>query len=235
MKTIIKIFVIPFLFAGFSSYAQDLSIVSGTTLKVLTGTNFYVNGLGLTPTNNPLALAGPMDISKSATPVGESIDRVYTFSSPITSFEGSMTYFYDEDELTATSAAENELVFRLKKGTTWTGDLIPFRDIDNDFLSINFGTPTSFSSVTASKPGITLSINKFNELAIEVYPNPTISTVTIKTELATETLIYSNLGQQLLKTNTKNIDISQFKSGTYLMIVKDTDSNNVNSYQLIKI
>jgi len=235
MKTIIKIFVIPFLLIGFNNYSQDLSIVSGTSLKVLTGTNFYVNGLSLKPTNTDLVLAGPMDISKSTSPLGESIDRVYTLSSPITNFEGSITYFYDEDELTATSAAEDELVFRLKNGTTWTGDLTPFRDIDNNFLSINFIDPASFSSITASKPGITLSINKLNKLAVEIYPNPTVSAVNIKTELTIEAIIYNNLGQVLLKTNEKNIDVSPFNAGTYLLIVKDTESNTINSYKIIKI
>ena len=68
-----------------------------------------------------------------------------------------------------------------------------------------------------------------------MYPNPTISTVNIKTELATETIIYSNLGQVLLKTNEKNIDVSPFNAGTYLLIVKDTESNSINSYKIIKI
>jgi hypothetical protein len=235
MKTIIKIFVIPMLLVGFSNYAQDLSIINGTSLKVLTGTNFYVNGLSLTPTNTDLVLAGPMEISKSTVPVGESIGRVYTLTSPITNFEGDLIFFYEDSELAATGASESDLVLRLKDGVTWSTDLVPTGDSTLNTLKYTFLSPTNFSAVTASKSGITLSTNKFNKLAVEIYPNPTVSAVNIKTELTTEAIIYNNLGQVLLKTNEKNIDVSPFNAGTYLLIVKDTESNNINSYKIIKI
>jgi len=237
MKTNIKIFIISMLLVGFSNYAQDLSIINGTSIKVLTGTNFYVNGLSLTPTNTDLVLAGPMDISKTDSPVEQSIDRVYTISSPITNFEGDLIFFYEDSELLATGAGESNLVLRLKDGVTWGEDMIPEIDLDNNTLTYTFLSTSlaNFSAVTARKSGITLSTNKFNKLAVEIYPNPTVSAVNIKTELTTEAIIYNNLGQELLKTNEKNIDVSPFNAGTYLLIVKDTESNTINSYKIIKI
>ena len=130
---------------------------------------------------------------------------------------------------------ESDLVLHLKNGTTWGSDIIPVRNSSANTLTYNIGSPTTFSAITASKSGITLSINELNKLAVEVFPNPVISNLNIKTELSTETLIYSSLGQILLKTNLKNVDVSKFKTGTYLMIVKDLESNNINSYQFIKM
>ena len=234
MKTTFNIFAIALFFTSIVSYGQDLTVNSGSSLTVLSGTNFYVNELAIIPSTS-LTMNGPLNLSKTSTPVGESIDRVFNFSNSISNFSGNLTFYYQDSELTNSGASESDLVLRIKDGTTWSGDLVPLRNSTANTLTYNFSSATNFTAITAAKSGITLSINKLNKLAIEVYPNPVISNLTIKTTLTTETIIYSNLGQELLKTNVKNIDLSQFKTGTYLMIVKDKESNKINSYQFIKI
>lgn len=235
MKTIIKMFPYVFCLVSYLSYGQSLTLVSGGSLTVASGTDFYVDGINLNPTA-PLTLNGPIDFSRTATPVGESIDRVFNFSNPITNFQGEVTFFYEESDLSATGVLEPDLVLRVKDGTTWGADLIPtiIRE-DLNFLTYTFPPSTSFSSITASKPGVTLSINKFNELKINLFPNPVISSFQITTDLSIETLIYSNLGQVVFKSKQKNIDVSQLSAGTYLIVVKDINSGNFNSYQIIKL
>lgn len=234
MKTIIQKLSYLFILIGYVSFAQDLTITNGTSLTLVSGTDFYVNGINFNPSNN-LALTGPLEFSKTATPVGESIDRVFNFSNPITNFTDEVTFYYDDSDLLPTSASESSLVLRVKDGTTWSGDLEPTRDGNLNTLIYNFPSSTSISSITASKPGILLSINKFNQLKINLFPNPVISSFKITTDLSIETLVYNNLGQMILKSNEKDIDISGLSAGTYLVIVKDLKSANFNSYQIIKI
>ena len=235
MKTIIKIFPYLLCLISYFSYSQDLTILSGSSLTVLPGTDFYVNGINFNPTSSNLTLAGPIDFSKTATPVGESIDRVFNFSNPITNFEGDVTFYYEDPELTTTGASAATLMLRVKNGATWSSDLTPTRNGLLNTLTYSFPPSTSFSSVTASKPGITLSINKFNELKINLFPNPVITSFQISTDLSIETLIYNNLGQAVFKSKEKNINVSQLSAGTYLIIVKDVNSNKFNSYQIIKL
>ncbi|GGK42975.1 MULTISPECIES: T9SS type A sorting domain-containing protein [Flavobacteriaceae] len=232
MKTIIKIFPYLLCLISFFSYSQDLTISNGTSLAIVSGTDFYVNGLNFNPSTN-FTVSGPINISRSSTALNtESIDRVFNFSNPITNFTGDITFYYETGELNGID--ESTLVLRTKSGTTWSADLTPERNTELNTLKYTFSA-SSFAVFTASKPGITLSLNKFNELKINLFPNPVISSFKITTDLTIETLIYNNLGQVIFKSNQKDIDISNLSAGTYLIIIRDLNSNNFNSYQIIKL
>ena len=237
MKTTIKMLPYLLCLVSYFSYAQDLAVLAGTSVTITNGTIFSINGLALTPSAD-YTIAGPNELSRTATPVGASIDRVFNFNNAITNFQGDVTFFYEDSELDASFADESTIVLRVKDGATWSGDLTlspSERDQTLNTLTYTFPPSTSFSSITASKPGITLSISKFNELKINLFPNPVISSFQISTELTVETLIYNNLGQAVFKSNENNIDVSQLSAGTYLIIIKDLNSNNFNSYQIIKL
>ena len=94
------------------------------------------------------------------------IDRVFNFNNAITNFQGDVTFFYEDSELVGSFADQSTIVLRVKDGATWGSDLIPIRNGGLNTLTYNFPTSTNFSSITASKPSITLSISKFNELNI---------------------------------------------------------------------
>ncbi|MEX1384027.1 T9SS type A sorting domain-containing protein [Lutibacter sp.] len=233
MKTIIKKLSCLFILISHFSFAQDLTVTSGTSLTIMPGTDFYVNGINFNPTSSNLTLTGPIDISRSSTALNaDSIDRVFNFSNPLTNFTGDVTFYYETGELNGID--ESTLVLRTKNGTTWSADITPARDTGLNTLTYPF-IASSFSVVTASKPGITLSINKFNQLKINLFPNPVISSFKIATDLTIETLIYNNLGQVIFKSNQKDIDISSLSAGTYIIIVKDIETNNFNTYQIIKL
>jgi len=232
MKIIIKIFPYLLCLVSYFSYAQDLTIASGGSLTVLSGTDFYVNGINFNPTNSNLTLAGPIDFSRTATPVGESIDRVFNFSNPITSFQGDLTFFYEEDDLNG--MPDTNLVLQVKNDlNVWNsyGTVEP----TGNTISYTFESSIDFSTVTASASGVTLSISKYNKLDITVFPNPVISELRISTNLTIESLIYNLLGQEILRTKQKNIDVSHLSAGNYLIIVKDLNNNNFNSYHIIKL
>ncbi len=231
MKIIIQKLSFLFFLISYFSFAQDLTISNGTSLAIVSGTDFYVNGINFNPSAN-LTIPGPTNISRTDTPIGQSIDRVFNFSNPITNFTGDITFYYETGELNGID--ESTLVLRTKSGTTWSADLTPERNTELNTLKYTFSA-SSFAVFTASKPGITLSLNKFNELKVNLFPNPVISSFKITTDLTIETLIYNNLGQVIFKSNQKDIDISNLSAGTYLIIIRDLNSNNFNSYQIIKL
>lgn len=233
MERIIKKLTYLLFLINFFSYAQDLTILSGTSLTVKSGTNLYVNGIDFSPSAE-LTITGPTDFTKTSVALNpESINRVFNFNNPINGFIGDLTFYYEVSELNGVTEAD--LILQSNNGTSWSGDLGASLNTSLKTLTHNFGSATNLASVTASKSGVTLSISKLNQLKINLFPNPVVSSFQISTELTIETLIFNNLGQEVFRSNKKDIDVSQLSAGTYLIIVKDLNSSNYNTYQIIKI
>jgi len=68
---------------------------------------------------------------------------------------------------------------------------------------------------------------------IRIYPNPSSSLVNIDDSEELEVRIFNILSQQVLKSNSKTINISNFKKGTYFLITKDKN-NSITNFKLIK-
>lgn len=82
----------------------------------------------------------------------------------------------------------------------------PF-DEGYQFLALNFEPYLSTAE---------LEVNVF-----DVFPNPTQDVLTINSDLDFDQIsIYNLTGQQLLKTASKQIDVSNFKSGNYIVLVR---------------
>ena len=71
-------------------------------------------------------------------------------------------------------------------------------------------------------------------MLISVYPNPTSSILNINFDGELKMTVFNMLGQQLLETNNKQIDISGFDQGTYILIVQNLESNNSTNFKIIK-
>ena len=213
-------------------YAQDLSVNSGASIAVNSGTVFYVNGLGLMPSSN-FIINGPNAISRSSTALDpQSINRVFTMDNLMSGFQGNLTFFYEDSELNG--VIESDLVLQVKDGldvwNAYTGTL----DTSANTITYTFGTSTDFSSVTASASGVTLQVPDLNAFDIKLYPNPTISKVYINVQSDIEVKVYNMIGQMILKTQEKSIDLSRLNSGLYIFKVKDISTNNIESFQILK-
>ena len=213
-------------------YAQDLSVTSGGSITMTNGTVFFVNGLGLTPSSN-FTINGPNAILRSSTALDpQSINRVFTSDNIMSDFQGDITFFYEDSELNGVT--ETDLVLQVKDGldvwNAYTGTL----DTSANTITYTFGTSIDFSSVTASASSVTLKVPDLNTFDIKLYPNPTISKVYINVQSDIEVKVYNMIGQMILKTQEKSIDLSRLNSGLYIFKVKDISTNNIESFQILK-
>lgn len=97
----------------------------------------------------------------------------------------------------------------------------------------NDASGTSNTAVINISNQTTLSINNnSDDLTISVYPNPSNGELNIKTNSKVDSLVIMNLsGQKVFESSTSKNDISELKSGLYL--VKITTSKTSKVIQLI--
>jgi hypothetical protein len=106
--------------------------------------------------------------------------------------------------------------------------------IDSGFTpSVTNGWQIASSSAYSTNC-FTLSIQSFEVDKIVLYPNPSISGLNIEmTQDLKQATIYSILGSEVLKTNSKTIDTSNLKSGMYIINIEDK-TGNVSIKRFIK-
>ena len=71
-------------------------------------------------------------------------------------------------------------------------------------------------------------------LDMRIYPNPTSSMINVQFDRDIELTLYNMLGQEIIKTNNKQVDISALQQGNYIVIVRDLESNNIKNFNIIK-
>jgi len=236
-----KTLLILFLFSA-TVYGQELTVDSSCKITVESGASLNIGGLELAP-SSAYDISGAITISKSETPVtgssgGTSIDRVYNNSVSMDDFIGTITFFYEDDELTNSGASESTMKLQVKESPSgiWTPYTGPI-NVSANTITYEFKSPgIDFLSVTASGVGISLPVEDFeNEFgAIAIYPNPTTSELKITTDKNLSFELYSILGQQILKTKNSTIEMSYLPNAVYLLKVTDEDSNFSKSYKIVK-
>ena len=89
---------------------------------------------------------------------------------------------------------------------------------NNDWLGLSIGTRRPFTpqDITAS-----LSTSKFNNIQASIYPNPTSDILNIQTdESITNVTAYNIAGQKVLQASTQTINVSNLKTGVYVLKVE---------------
>ena len=81
--------------------------------------------------------------------------------------------------------------------------------------------------ISRNSTATTLSSSQFDyENTLEVYPNPTLSVLNIKTpnQVVLEKLtIYNNIGQNVLESNSESISVSNLSSGIYMINIETSE------------
>ena len=234
MKThvlyLVGLLACPFLFS------QILTVNTGASVSVASGSSINLDGLEITPADT-YVISGANDVSRSITAAtaggNNSVLRVYSTSALLSGFTGTLTFYYLDEELNGIT--EGELVMELQADddswTTYVGTLDPA----NNTVSYTFTEAVSFKAVTASASGASLTIEDILQpkSGISVYPNPTANRIYIQGENVLQAELFDLRGRKVKVTNQKQIDLSDITSGSFILKVT-TDNNKTKSFKIIK-
>tara|TARA_B100000035_G_scaffold100669_1_gene85350 strand:- start:21 stop:716 length:696 start_codon:yes stop_codon:yes gene_type:complete len=230
MNKITLIFLFVFFFS-FSSHAQ-VSVGENGNIEVKGGATLDVAGLEITPISDYNIVAG-VTIQKSNTsivlPNGDSMLRSYYMDPMLDNLSTSLVYNYEDDDMNGITHNAKMVV------VDESGNSNEYEDEDESDYSVTslFSDPMNFAIVTAGDA--TLSVETVDgEMLISVFPNPTSSILNINFDGDLKMTVFNMLGQQILETNNKQIDISGFDKGTYILIVQNLESNNSTNFKIIK-
>ena len=220
----------PFLFS------QILTVNSGASVSVASGSSINLDGLEIAPADT-YVISGANDVSRSITAAtagdNNSVLRVYSTSALLSGFTGTLTFSYLDEELNG--IAEGELVMELQADddswATYVGDL----DQANNTVSYTFTEAVSFKAVTASASGASLTVEDIlqPQSGISVYPNPTANRIYIQGENVLEAELFDLRGRKVKTTTQNQLDLSDIGSGSFILKVT-TDNNNIKSFKIIK-
>ena len=213
--------------------AQTTILTVGPTgaLTINSGGTLDVSGLELKPNTN--YVINEIQVSKELTAVPlsetESMDKVYTLDADIENFTGSVTYNYAESEMNDQTHDASMYIYD-SSNSAWS----EYLDTDSaEFIvTTAFDSPIQINKVTVGAPN-SLSVDDAMPIGIRIYPNPSSSVINIDYPDDLQLILFNFLGQQLLSSNSKTLNISNLKQGTYILKIKDS-KNTINNFKIIK-
>ena len=233
MKLLFSLFALlicPFVFS------QILTVNTGASVSVASGSSINLDGLEITPADT-YVISGSNDVSRSITAAtaggNNSILRVYNTSALFSGFTGTLTFSYLDEELNGIN--EGDLVMELQADddswTTYVGAV----DQTNNTVSYTFTEAVSFKAVTASASGATLTVEDIlqPQSGISVYPNPTANRIYIQGENILQAELFDLRGRKVKATTQNQLDLSDTGSGSFILKVT-TDNNKTKSFKIIK-
>ena len=233
MKLLFSLFGLligPFIFS------QILTVNPGSSVSISSGSSINLDGLEIAPADT-YVISGSNDVSRSITAAtasgNNSILRVYNTSALLSSFTGTLTFSYLDEELNGIN--EGDLVMELQADddswTTYVGAV----DQTNNTVSYTFTEAVSFKAVTASASGATLTVEDIlqPQSGISVYPNPTANRIYIQEENILQAELFDLRGRKIKATTQNQLDLSDTGSGSFILKVT-TDNNTTKSFKIIK-
>ena len=227
---LLGLFISPFLFS------QILTVNSGSSVSVASGSSITLAGLEIAPSDT-YVISGDNAVSRAATAItsngNSSVSRVYSSTALLSGFTGTLTFSYLEGELNG--IAEGDLVLELQANDdSWTSYNGTVNETNNT-VSYTFNDAVSFKAVTASAAGATLTIEDLSLAAsgIYVYPNPTANRIYIQGENVLQAELFDLMGRKVMETTQDQLDLGNLNSGSFILKVT-TDDNKTQSFKIIK-
>ncbi len=230
LLTLLGLFVSPFIFS------QILTVNSGSSVSIASGSSVTLGGLEIAP-DDTYVISGDNAISRASMAISSgsnsSVSRVYSTTSLLSGFTGTLTFSYLDGELNG--IAEGDLVLELQANDdSWTSYNGTVNETSNT-ISYTFNDAVSFKAVTASAAGATLTIEDLSPAAssIHVYPNPTANRIYIQADNISKAELFDLMGRKVKATNQDQIDLSNISSGSYILQVT-RQNNTTESFKIIK-
>ena len=211
--------------------AQVVNVAEGNNIIIATGATLDIAGLQLTPSAD-YSIVGENSVSKGSEVItidgNESMSKSYTAGVSLEGFTGSIMYNYTDEEMNGVTHTAS--LYVMNSNSEW----IQYEDEDTEENTVTyaFTDPLEIMAVTAGVQA-GLSTIESEIPGIRIYPNPSSSIVNIDYSEELEVRIFNILGQQVLESNSKTINISNFENGTYFLITKD-ENNSTTNFKLIK-
>jgi hypothetical protein len=211
--------------------AQVVNISDGSSIVISAGASVNIDGLELSP-GADFTIVGENSVTKESTVVtidgNESMSKNYTNGISLEGYTGDVVFNYSDDEMNGVTHTAS--LYVMNSDSEW----IQFEDEDSEdyTISYSFTDPLQIKAVTAGVQA-GLSTIESEIPGIRIYPNPSSSIVNIDYSEELEVRIFNILGQQVLESNSKTINISNFENGTYFLITKD-ENNSITNFKLIK-
>lgn len=233
----LKMRCLSFCFALCSIFctAQTLTVSENSSINILDNSSVSIAGLELAPSST-YVISGPNAFNRSSLPIlvggNTSINRVFTITTLLSDYLGTLNFRYEEPELNG--IPEADLVLEIEDTNEIWNNVTPIIDQTNNSLSYNFTELIGFKSVTSSSVNNTLTVEPTKrDSFIKVYPNPTTDFIFIDSDLSYQSTIYNIIGQRVLNSNSKQLNISNLPIGTYLLYLK-SETNTTLTFKIIK-
>ena len=208
-----------------------LTVGSSGALTINSGGTLNVSGLELSPSSE--YTINETQVSKELTAVSlngtPAMEKVYSLDADIENFLGTISYNYVDSEMNGLSHDASMYVY----DTTSSG-WSEYLDTDSADYTVTsvFDSPIQINQVTVGAPN-SLAVEDIIAMGIRIYPNPSSSVINIDYHEDLQLTLFNVLGQQVMSSNSKSINISNLDQGTYILRAKDSN-NTINNFKIIK-
>ena len=233
-QNVIKKFFIVLIIAFVSNLdAQTtlLTVGSSGAVTINSGGTLNVSGLELSPSSE--YTINETQVSKELTAVSlngtPAMEKVYSLDADIENFLGTISYNYVDSEMNGLSHDASMYVY-----DTTSSEWAEYLDTDSADYTVTsvFDPPIQINQVTVGAPN-SLAVEDIIAMGIRIYPNPSSSVINIDYHEDLQLTLFNVLGQQVMSSNSKSINISNLDQGTYILRAKDSN-NTINNFKIIK-
>jgi hypothetical protein len=235
-----QIIIKKFLIVLIITFVSNLNSQTTTTLLTVgasgavtinSGGTLNVSGLELSPSSNYTITETQVSKEMTAVSLGETqaMEKVYSLDTDLEDFSGTITYNYVDSEMNNLSHDASMYVYG-STSSAWS----EYLDTDSADYTVTstFTSPNQIGKVTVGALN-SLSIEDAMAMGIRIYPNPFSSVITVDYSEDLQLTLFNVLGQQVLGSSSKTINISKLNQGTYILRTKDSN-NTINNFKIIK-
>ena len=230
VKRVLLLLIIAFV-SDLSAQTTLLTVGADGALTINSEGTLNVSGLELKPSTD--YTINQIEVSKELTAVSlsgtESMEKVYTLDTDIENFLGTITYNYEDGEMNNLTHDASMYIYD-SSNLAWS----EYSDTDTAEFKVTstFTSPLQINQVVVGAPN-SLSVDDVMAMGIRIYPNPSSSVINVDYSEDLQLTLFNVLGQQVLSSSSKTINISNLDKGTYILSAKDSN-NNINNFKIIK-